>query len=62
MLEQWIHAFFSSPWVEMFGMCLGIATAWYLGRRGQRGQAGDGRRVALSKRVARGLPILVATG
>lgn len=61
-LQRCVRAFFSSPRVELFGVLLGMVTAWYLRRRGRRAQAEDGGRVALSKRVARGVPILLATG
>lgn len=62
MVPTWLNSLLRSPRVEMFGVLLGIVTTWYLRRRGCWTHPGDEGHVALSKRVARGLPVLLATG
>ncbi|CAM9487285.1 unnamed protein product, partial [Sphacelaria rigidula] len=68
-LQLCLYAVFSTPWIELIGLCLGLGTTWYLRRKaGNRGHANredegsGGKRMALSERVARGLPVLVTTG
>lgn len=68
-LQLCLYAVFSTPWIELIGLCLGLGTTWYLRRKADsRGHAngedvgGGGKRVALPERVARGLPVLVTTG
>lgn len=65
--QQWLYHVFSPPWIELIGLCLGLVTVSYLrkndGGHGGDLVAGDGeRRVALSQRIARGVPVLLATG
>lgn len=68
-IQRCLRTTLSSPCIEMIGVCSGMVTAWYLWKSDGRGKpdgnaAADGgcRRVALSERVARGVPLLVATG